>query len=314
VLIVLYIYWDASLFLLSYAITESDKIPEPRSLILIFFFGHLYNAATYMWWDWFVAMGFSLQHPLIDLFFLFVFVSLQVRMAVFNQHHVDGLDLTVNPLLYMMRCYPVSSSIIFGYHRIWNLTWWIAKMNILNLYLTLNSNTNLTCLQGVPEQKLRAHLGSFGVSGNLALQPMYTLSGKHDTNLIGSFRWWNMLIVYDCQFWQIVKGSSACRILNYSILIKAIATSGGQKSRVAFAKITFKKPHIILLDEPSNHLVRKSWHIIFSFSLYFSRLVLNWNPSVLQDLDAVEALIQGLLVFQGGVLMVRRQRCLFQSV
>lgn len=31
---------------------------------------------------------------------------------------------------------------------------------------------------------------------------------------------------------------------------------GGQKSRVAFAKITFKKPHIILLDEPSNHLVR----------------------------------------------------------
>ena len=81
VLIVLYIYWDASLFLLSYAITESDKIPEPRSLILIFFFGHLYNAATHTWWDWFVgllplsiAMGFSLQHPLIDLFFLCVWL------------------------------------------------------------------------------------------------------------------------------------------------------------------------------------------------------------------------------------------------
>ncbi|KAJ1694600.1 hypothetical protein LUZ63_011298 [Rhynchospora breviuscula] len=115
-----------------------------------------------------------------------VFRSPKVRMAVFSQHHVDGLDLSSNPLLYMMRCYP-----------------------------------------GVPEQKLRAHLGSFGVSGSLALQPMYTLSG-------------------------------------------------GQKSRVAFAKITFKKPHIILLDEPSNHL----------------------------DLDAVEALIQGLVIFQGGVLMV----------
>ncbi|KAL5230748.1 hypothetical protein ABZP36_029524 [Zizania latifolia] len=59
----------------------------------------------------------------------------KVRMAVFNQHHVDGLDLTVNPLLYMMKCYP-----------------------------------------GVPEQKLMAHLGSFGVTGNLALQSMYTLS------------------------------------------------------------------------------------------------------------------------------------------
>jgi ATPase subunit of ABC transporter with duplicated ATPase domains len=77
-------------------------------------------------------------------------------------------------------------------------------------------------------QALRAHLGSFGVSGDLALQPMYTLSG-------------------------------------------------GQKSRVAFAKLTFTKPHLLLLDEPSNHL----------------------------DLDAVEALAQGLTMYRGGVLMVR---------
>ncbi|KAL2613889.1 hypothetical protein R1flu_025581 [Riccia fluitans] len=115
-----------------------------------------------------------------------VFRSAKVRMAVFSQHHVDGLDLSSTPLLYMMKCFP-----------------------------------------GVPEQRLRSHLGSFGISGNLALQAMYTLSG-------------------------------------------------GQKSRVAFSKITFNKPHILLLDEPSNHL----------------------------DLDAVEALIGGLALFQGGVLMV----------
>ncbi|KAM0890058.1 hypothetical protein ACQ4PT_027295 [Festuca glaucescens] len=121
---------------------------------------------------------------------------MQVRMAVFSQHHVDGLDLTVNPLLYMMRCFP-----------------------------------------GVPEQKLRSHLGSFGVSGNLALQSMYTLSG-------------------------------------------------GQKSRVAFAKITFKKPHILLLDEPSNHL----------------------------DLDAVEALIQGLLIFQGVLMASHDEHLITGSV
>lgn len=52
--------------------------------------------------------------------------------------------------------------------------------------------------------------------------------------------------------------SSACIIVVFLILIKAFPISGGQKSRVAFAKITFKKPHIILLDEPSNHLVSKS--------------------------------------------------------
>nr|AAL66714.1 ABC transporter-like protein [Glycine max] len=35
-----------------------------------------------------------------------VFRSAKVRIAVFSQHHVDGLDLSSNPLLYMMRCYP----------------------------------------------------------------------------------------------------------------------------------------------------------------------------------------------------------------
>ncbi len=39
-----------------------------------------------------------------------------------------------------------------------------------------------------------------------------------------------------------------------------------QKSRVALARVTWTKPHILLLDEPSNHL----------------------------DIDAVEALIQVL--------------------
>ncbi|XP_057733178.1 ABC transporter F family member 3-like isoform X2 [Arachis stenosperma] len=42
-----------------------------------------------------------------------VFRSAKVRIAVFSQHHVDGLDLSSNPLLYMMRCYPVKTIVMF---------------------------------------------------------------------------------------------------------------------------------------------------------------------------------------------------------
>lgn len=60
---------------------------------------------------------------------------------------------------------------------------------------------------------------------------------------------------------------------------------GGQKSRVSFAKVTWSKPHMLLLDEPSNHL----------------------------DLDAVEALVQGLAAFKGSVLMVSHDQHLIES-
>ncbi len=62
--------------------------------------------------------------------------SPKCRIAVFAQHHVDGMDLSLSALAAMVRAFP-----------------------------------------GVLEQELRSHLGAFGVSGPLALQPMYTLSG-----------------------------------------------------------------------------------------------------------------------------------------
>ncbi|CDW90593.1 abc transporter f family member 3-like [Stylonychia lemnae] len=89
----------------------------------------------------------------------------------------------------------------------------------------------------VHSEKFRSHLGSFGISGNLALRPMYLLSG-------------------------------------------------GQKSRVAFAMITWTKPHILLLDEPTNHL----------------------------DFDAINALIVALNNFEGGIIVVSHDQYFLSSV
>ncbi|ORY07805.1 ATP-binding cassette, sub-family F, member 3 [Clohesyomyces aquaticus] len=62
--------------------------------------------------------------------------------------------------------------------------------------------------------------------------------------------------------------------------------SGGQKSRVAFACLSLSNPHILVLDEPSNHL----------------------------DIEAMDALSEALNKFQGGVLMVSHDVTMLQNV
>jgi ATP-binding cassette subfamily F protein 3 len=52
--------------------------------------------------------------------------------------------------------------------------------------------------------------------------------------------------------------------------------SGGQKSRVAFATLAYTRPHVIIMDEGSNHL----------------------------SMEAVDALIEALQDFKGGIMVV----------
>ena len=69
-------------------------------------------------------------------------------------------------------------------------------------------------------------------------------------------------------------------------LQKMALLSGGQKSRVAFACLGLTNPHILVLDEPSNHL----------------------------DIEAMDALGTALRQFQGGVLMVSHDVTMLESV
>ncbi|OHF00289.1 ABC transporter [Colletotrichum orchidophilum] len=69
-------------------------------------------------------------------------------------------------------------------------------------------------------------------------------------------------------------------------LQKMAVLSGGQKSRVAFACLALTNPHILVLDEPSNHL----------------------------DIEAMDALSTALQEFQGGVLMVSHDVTMLQTV
>ena len=62
--------------------------------------------------------------------------------------------------------------------------------------------------------------------------------------------------------------------------------SGGQKSRVAFAALTFTKPHVVILDEPTNHL----------------------------DMGAINALAAALNKFTGGLLVISHDQHFITSV
>ncbi|KAL7664960.1 ABC transporter domain-containing protein [[Candida] zeylanoides] len=62
--------------------------------------------------------------------------------------------------------------------------------------------------------------------------------------------------------------------------------SGGQKSRVAFAALCLNTPHILILDEPSNHL----------------------------DTQGLDALAEALNNFKGGVLMVSHDVSIIDKV
>jgi ATP-binding cassette subfamily F protein 1 len=55
--------------------------------------------------------------------------------------------------------------------------------------------------------------------------------------------------------------------------------SGGQKARVAIVKLMFLQPNILILDEPTNHL----------------------------DIETVDALIDGLVEFKGGILIITHE-------
>ena len=62
--------------------------------------------------------------------------------------------------------------------------------------------------------------------------------------------------------------------------------SGGQKSRVAFAALCMNQPHILILDEPSNHL----------------------------DTQGLDALAEAMRNFKGGILMVSHDVAIIDKV
>lgn len=86
---------------------------------------------------------------------------------------------------------------------------------------------------------------------------------------------------------QDIRGHLAKYGLSGKLPLARIDTlSGGQKSKLVFGQIAWKQPHIMLLDEPSNHL----------------------------DLETIESLAEALNAFEGGIVMISHNQMLIEMV
>lgn len=86
---------------------------------------------------------------------------------------------------------------------------------------------------------------------------------------------------------QAVRGHlSGCGVLTPQQTVPSGALSGGQRSRVAMAAVSFARPHLLILDEPTNNL----------------------------DLEAVAALADAVESFKGGVVLVSHDQYFVQRV
>ena len=86
---------------------------------------------------------------------------------------------------------------------------------------------------------------------------------------------------------QTVRGHlSGAGVMTAQQSVPAGALSGGQRSRVAMAAVSFSRPHLLILDEPTNNL----------------------------DLEAVAALADAVQGFKGGVVLVSHDQYFVQRV
>jgi len=82
------------------------------------------------------------------------------------------------------------------------------------------------------------------------------------------------------------KQLAQCGVTSELQTTRASCLSGGQRSRVAMAAVSFRRPHVLIMDEPTNNL----------------------------DLTSVEALSQAVASFPGGVILVSHDQTFVSAV
>lgn len=130
------------------------------------------------------------------------------------------------------------------------------------------------------------------VSGEVRRNPnlRITFFGQHDAEMLQQRSVTPLQYLAEC-FPKVREHELCSQLVAFGVTEKMsrqsmAELSGGQRMRVAFARMCAEEPHLLVLDEPTNHL----------------------------DIYAIEALSDALKDFQGGVLFVTHNAYLIEEV
>jgi len=123
--------------------------------------------------------------------------------------------------------------------------------------------------------KLRPNKGDVSINNNLRIGHFTQHSGDNFDLKLSALE--NMLSMFeDAEDQEMRSFLGRFQIQNNDALKPMMLLSGGQKSRVAFAALAYRRPHVLVIDEGSNHL----------------------------SMEAVDALVEAVQDFKGGILVV----------
>jgi ATP-binding cassette, subfamily F, member 3 len=135
--------------------------------------------------------------------------------------------------------------------------------------------TGKTTLLNLIMGRLKPLKGTVSIHGNLRIGHFTQHSSDNFDLSLSAVE--NLLNMFDNAEDQVMRSFlGKFQIQGNDALKPMMLLSGGQKSRVAFAALAYKKPHVLVIDEGSNHL----------------------------SMEAVDALVEAVQDFKGGVLVV----------
>jgi ATP-binding cassette subfamily F protein 3 len=136
---------------------------------------------------------------------------------------------------------------------------------------SLGKTTLLNLIMG----KLRAEYGDVSIHSSLRIGHFTQHSSDNFDLTLSALE--NLLIMFEeAEDPEMRAHLGKFQIQGNDALKPMMLLSGGQKSRVAFSALAYKKPHVLVIDEGSNHL----------------------------SMEAVDALVEAVQDFKGGVLVV----------